>query len=86
MLFNDLIAVEEHDHEHELIYFFEKGYVTALGESEVLSSDLNIVLENNQVAPEFGIQSLSGEKIRLSDYREKKLFFNFSLVSHVIPY
>ncbi len=29
-LFNDLSAVEEHD--HELIYFFEKGYVTVLGE------------------------------------------------------
>ncbi|CAM3206532.1 hypothetical protein FITA111629_09890 [Filibacter tadaridae] len=31
-LFNDLSAVEEHD--HELIYFFEKGYVTVLGEFE----------------------------------------------------
>ena len=33
-LFNDLNTVEEHDHEHELIYFFEKGYVTVLGEFE----------------------------------------------------
>lgn len=31
-LFNDLSAVEEHD--GELIYFFEKGYVTVLGEFE----------------------------------------------------
>lgn len=31
-LFNDLSAVEEHD--QELIYFFEKGYVTVLGEFE----------------------------------------------------
>lgn len=31
-LFNDLSGVEEHD--HELIYFFEKGYVTVLGEFE----------------------------------------------------
>lgn len=31
-LFNELSAVEEHD--HELIYFFEKGYVTVLGEFE----------------------------------------------------
>lgn len=31
-LFNDLSAVEEHD--HELIYFFEKGYVTVIGEFE----------------------------------------------------
>ncbi|MEK4712390.1 hypothetical protein [Sporosarcina sp. FSL K6-5500] len=31
-LFNDLSAVEEHD--GELIYFFEEGYVTVLGEFE----------------------------------------------------
>ncbi|KYG28223.1 hypothetical protein [Alkalihalobacillus trypoxylicola] len=31
-LFNDLSAVDDHD--HELIYFFEKGYVTVLGEFE----------------------------------------------------
>ncbi|RWR04403.1 hypothetical protein QNH23_03395 [Siminovitchia fortis] len=31
-LHNELSAVEEHD--GELIYFFEKGYVTVLGEFE----------------------------------------------------
>ena len=31
-LFNDLSAVEEHD--GELIYLFEEGYVTVLGEFE----------------------------------------------------
>lgn len=31
-LYNELSAVEEHD--GELIYFFEKGYVTVLGEFE----------------------------------------------------
>ncbi|GAF65479.1 hypothetical protein BTS2_2377 [Bacillus sp. TS-2] len=31
-LFNDLSAVDDHDHER--IYFFEKGYVTVLGEFE----------------------------------------------------
>ncbi|MCM3758362.1 redoxin domain-containing protein [Sporosarcina aquimarina] len=46
-------------------------------ESELSRSDLNIGLENNQVAPDFELQSLSGEKIRLSDYRGKKVFLNF---------
>lgn len=40
-LFNDLSAVEEHD--HELIYFFEKGYVTVLGEFEHEKYDGGIV-------------------------------------------
>lgn len=46
-------------------------------ESDLSSSDLNIGLENNQLAPDFELQSLSGEKIRLSDYRGKKVFLNF---------
>ena len=46
-------------------------------ESELSSRDVNIGLENNQLAPDFELQSLSGEKIRLSDYRGKKVFLNF---------
>lgn len=46
-------------------------------ESELSGRDVNIGLENNQLAPDFELQSLSGEKIRLSDYRGKKVFLNF---------
>lgn len=46
-------------------------------DSDLSSSDVNIGLENNQLAPDFELQSLSGEKIRLSDYRGKKVFLNF---------
>ncbi|REB05219.1 TlpA family protein disulfide reductase [Sporosarcina sp. BI001-red] len=46
-------------------------------EYELSSSDLNIGIENNQLAPDFELQNLYGEKIRLSDYRGKKVFLNF---------
>lgn len=37
----------------------------------------DIDLEKNKVAPDFELLTLSGEKVRLSDYRGKKVFLNF---------
>lgn len=34
-------------------------------------------LEKNEVAPDFELRSLSGESVKLSDYRGKKVFLNF---------
>lgn len=45
--------------------------------NQLSSSDSDIDLEKNKVAPDFELQSLSGEIFRLSDYRGKKVFLNF---------
>ena len=45
--------------------------------NKLSSSDSDIGLEKNKVAPDFELQSLSGEIFRLSDYRGKKVFLNF---------
>ncbi|RKL66246.1 hypothetical protein CR203_17000 [Salipaludibacillus neizhouensis] len=42
-LYNDLSAVEEHD--KKLIYYFEKGYVTVLGEFEYFTNILRVCLD-----------------------------------------
>lgn len=41
------------------------------------SSDLELGIKKNNVAPDFELQSLSGEVLKLSDYRGKKVFLNF---------
>ena len=45
--------------------------------NKLSSSDSDIGLEKDKVAPDFELQSLSGEIFRLSDYRGKKVFLNF---------
>ena len=48
------------------------------GQSNKLSgSNSEIGLEKDKVAPDFELQSLSGEIFRLSDYRGEKIFLNF---------
>lgn len=41
------------------------------------NSDAELGLKINNVAPNFELQNLSGESIKLSDYRGKKVFLNF---------
>lgn len=38
---------------------------------------IELGLEKNEVAPNFELSSLSGESVKLSDYRGKKVFLNF---------
>src|SRR5690606_24244618 len=37
----------------------------------------DIDIEKDKIAPDFELVNLSGEKVRLSDYRGKKVFLNF---------
>lgn len=48
-----------------------------IGELTKNNSDSELGLKINNVAPNFELQSLSGELIKLSDYRGKKVFLNF---------
>ena len=48
-----------------------------LAELESANSDFKLGVKKNNVAPDFDLQSLSGETLKLSDYRGQKVFLNF---------
>lgn len=56
-------------------------YPSGLIEDQVDGQASDVVpdfgLEINEVAPDFKLKNLSGEEVKLSDYRGKKVFLNF---------